>query len=262
MNDAMTRIPYDGCPLCSGRDLKVRMTADCSRHPLYAPEIEPVMTWLHCAACQHVFTAGYHAPAALEIIFRKTHDNQKVGHDLEGQRFVAARMIEKVLPHASQGPWLDVGFGNAALLFTAGEYGFVPVGIDLRKDNVERLSRTGHEAHCVDLAVLEMPKRFRVVSMCDVLEHMPFPKASLEAAWRLLDSRGALFLSMPNMDSMLWRALDSSHVNPYWGELEHYHNFGRERLYSLLRDSGFEPVRYSVSERYRAGMEIVAHKRE
>jgi protein O-GlcNAc transferase len=63
--------------------------------------------------------------------------------------------------------------------------------------------------------------------MADVLEHMPYPKKRLAAAHRLLQPGGALFVSMPNRDSMVWRLLDAAEANPYWAELEHYHNFGR-----------------------------------
>ena len=48
-------------------------------------------------------------------------------------------MVEKVLDYKSSGLWLDVGFGNGSLLFTAQEYSFQPVGLDLRKSNVEDL---------------------------------------------------------------------------------------------------------------------------
>jgi hypothetical protein len=44
------------------------------------------------------------------------------------------------------------------------------------------------------------------------------------------------------------------------GSIEHYHNFSRSRLYALLRETGFEPVRYGISERYRACMEVIARK--
>jgi hypothetical protein len=77
----------------------------------------------------------------------------------------------------------------------------------------------------------------------------------------LLADGGVLFISLPNSDSMLWRALDRENANPYWGELEHYHNFSRERLYRLLRETGFEPLRYGISERYRACMEVIARRR-
>jgi len=96
--------------------------------------------------------------------------------------------------------------------------------------------------------------------MADVLEHMPFPKAGLTAAHRLLRPDGVLFLSMPNMDNMVWRRLHANGVSPYWGEIEHYHNFPRKRLYALLQQHGFRPVEYSVSERDRVCREVTAVK--
>ena len=59
-----------------------------------------------------------------------------VGYQIEEQRYISARIIEKVLPFKSDGIWLDVGFGNGSLLFTADEFGFEPIGVDLRKDGV------------------------------------------------------------------------------------------------------------------------------
>ena len=55
--------------------------------------------------------------------------------------------------------------------------------------------------------------------------------------------------------------MTEQNVNPYLGELEHYHNFSRTRLVSLLDVYGFDVVRYGISERYRVCMEIVAIKR-
>src|ERR1700730_13703978 len=83
----------------------------------------------------------------------------------------------------------------------------VPVGLDLRKDNVHALKQLGYEAN------------------------------------------------------MVWRLLHANRVNPYWAEIEHYHNFSRKRLYALLQEHGFEAVEYHVSERYRVCMEVIAIKR-
>ena len=71
---------------------------------------------------------------------------------------------------------------------------------------------------------------------------------------------GSLIISLPNMDSICWRMLDAQNANPYWAEIEHYHNFGQVRLYNLLKECGFSVERYGVSERYRAGMEVYARK--
>jgi predicted SAM-dependent methyltransferase len=97
--------------------------------------------------------------------------------------------------------------------------------------------------------------------MADVLEHMPFPDKALQHVYKLLEVGGVLFISMPNMVSQLWRTMDQQNINPYWGEIEHYHNFGRGRLFSLLEDCGFQDCRYGVSKRYRACMEITALRR-
>jgi len=167
-------------------------------------------------------------------------------------------MIARVARHISSGEWLDVGFGNGSLIFVADEFGYTASGIDLRHESVAALQHFGFEAYCTSVEQLDRPGQYSVVSMADVLEHMPFPKKGLDAAHRLLRPGGALLVSMPNMDSTLWRALDAQNTNPYWGEIEHYHNFGRSRLYALLQEHGFTPAEYGVSERYRACMEVVA----
>jgi SAM-dependent methyltransferase len=235
---------------------------DCTAYPLYQPALSPVMTWMKCSACEHIYVDGIYTDEALQLIFSKTHPSQAVGYDLETQRYIAARMIEKVLPYANAGRWLDIGFGNGALLLTAQEFGFSPIGIDLRRDGVEAIRRFGVEAHDVDLLAFAPATSFNVISLCDVLEHMPYPPKSLAAVHRLLAADGVLFLSMPNSDSAVWRMLDQANANPYWPEMEHYHNFSRQRLYRLLDECGFEPLRYGVSERYRVCMEVVAAKKK
>lgn len=252
------RVPYERCPLCDGSAFEAIVTASCREHPLYHPALPPSMTWRRCAACEHVFTDGYFTAEAAALVFGRVNPHQRVGADAESQRYVSARIVERVARHVESGAWLDVGFGNASLLFTAAEWGYSAVGIDLRRDNVTELQRLGFEAHAVDCCDLDQPGRFSVVSMADVLEHMPFPKEGLAAARRLLRPSGVLMASMPNSESMVWRLLDAGGQNPYWGELEHYHNFSRTRLYALLEESGFRPLAYGISERYRTCMEVVA----
>lgn len=254
------RILFSGCPLCRSTKIGLMLSADCSNHPMYKPPLSSVINWFGCDDCGHVFTEGYFSEEALAIVFSDTQENQLVGYDMENQRVVSSRIVEKLLPFISSGRWLDIGFGNASLLFTAEEYGFTPIGVDLRRGNVEILNSLGIEAHCTDLLAFHPEHRFSVISMADVLEHTAFPTEILAKTYALLDDNGLLFLSMPNSDSWMWKALNDDGSNPYWGEIEHYHNFGRDRLYALLREFGFEPLRYGISERYRACMEVVARK--
>jgi SAM-dependent methyltransferase len=257
---AQPRIRFERCPLCDDENLAPLRQANCTKHPLYHPVVEPIINWLCCSGCGHVFTDGYFTAAVATVVYSKTNENQHPGWDMENQRDVAARIVERVARHVPHGDWLDVGFGNGALLFAADEFGYRSVGIDLRQRSVEALKGFGIEAYCVDIADLDSPGRFSVISMADVLEHIPFPKTALAAAHRLLREGGVLFLSMPSYQSLLWRHFDAQNANPYWGELEHYHNFSRMRLCRLLEGMGFTFAQYAISERYRIGMEIIARR--
>lgn len=193
----LTRTLYPACPLCEATQSNVLHRVDCTAYPLYQPALSPVMTWLKCVACDHVYVDGIYTDEALQLIFSRTHPSQAVGYDLETQRYVAARMIEKVLPYAHSGRWLDIGFGNGALLLTAQEFGFTSVGIDLRRDVVESILRFGIEAHEVDLMAFTPAMPFDVISLCDVLEHMPYPPKSLHAVHGLLADDGRFFFLCP-----------------------------------------------------------------
>jgi 2-polyprenyl-3-methyl-5-hydroxy-6-metoxy-1,4-benzoquinol methylase len=112
--------------------------------------------------------------------------------------------VEKVLPYAKDGVWMDVGFGNGSLLFTAMEFGFQPLGVDLRKDCVDSMKQLGIEAYCQDVATLNLEKRCRVVSLMDVLEHVPYPKTFLKGVYDSMEDGGVLLISCPNSESLLW----------------------------------------------------------
>ncbi len=251
---------YESCPLCDGTDIKKFNEADCSNHPLFQAGLNPKMIWVICSGCKHVFTNGYFTDEANKIIFSRTHPHQSVGHEMEKNRILASMLVDRVVPYAKDGVWMDVGFGNGALLFTAMEYGFDPIGVDLRQDCVDAMKKIGIKAHCQDVATLELSSKCRVVSLMDVLEHVPFPKEFLRAIAEKLEDNGVLLVSCPNSGSLLWDYLTGTGTNPYWGEIEHFHNFSRQRLYSLLEEVGFTPQSFGVSQRYRAGMEIVATK--
>ncbi len=130
---------------------------------------------------------------------------------------MSARLIDKIssVLNGQKGKWLDVGFGNGLLMTTCEEYGFEPVGIDLRQIAVDKMKQLEYEAHCMELKNYKQFNSFTVISMADVLEHMPYPREALSHAHKLLIPGGVLFISCPNMDSFLWKALTKENKNPY-----------------------------------------------
>ncbi len=259
-NLIVKRKKYKSCPLCNSKDIYEYKRFDCTSHPLYKDNLEKNIIWMNCKKCNHQFTEGYFSDKDLDLILSDTPDVQTVGFKIEKHREFSAKIIEKVLPYQQEGYWLDLGFGNGSLLFTAQEFGFHPVGIDLRKDNVKTMKNLGFEVYCEHLNNLNFLTDFSVISAMDILEHIPFPKQTLKTLSNLLKKNGCMLISMPNSESIVWRLLDASNNNFYMKEIEHYHNFSRTILYKLLEQCGMKPVRYSISERYRACMEVLAIK--
>jgi len=110
----------------------------------------------------------------LPWLFSNVNEHQEPGWDMDEQRTVSSFIVDRVSQFVADGAWLDVGFGNGSLLLTAQEWGFTRVGVDLRQSSVDALATYGIEAHCVDIAAWDQPGRFSVISLADVLEHMPF----------------------------------------------------------------------------------------
>ena len=259
-----SRILYQACPLCAEEEIKFFREADCTTHPHYREGLPRTIRWVQCTSCEHIFTEGYFTEEALARVLETAHAHQMPtpGKELETARQVAARVVGSLGSVRGRlgGRWLDAGFGNGALLTTAAEFGYDAMGIDVRPAVVTAMRSLDYPAHCVEFTDFHDKEGFDVISLADVLEHMPFPRQALRHADELLKPGGAVFISMPNMDCLIWKLMDRHQSNPYWAELEHCHNFTRERLYRLLREAGFDPRHYAVNARYLAGMEVIARK--
>lgn len=258
-------ILYNACPLCDAAEIIPLMTINCTRHAMWREPLEPTISWVRCGQCEHIFTEGYFTNEALEVLFSNTQDRQIVGGEIETHRHISAKMVERVvatLGLPDDRLWLDVGFGNGSLLMTANEFGFDAFGIDLRQKNVEDLRNFSIPAYHGTLhrAIENVAFKSKptVISMADIVEHEPFPRDVLRDARKLINEPGMLLISMPNASAPLWGFLTAINLNAYWYEIEHYHNFTRQKLYTELQKAGFKPLQYAVSERYRCGMEILA----
>lgn len=255
---SVLRQMYAGCPVCNAEAV-AETEARITNHRLYNPILPPVLKWRRCTSCAHVFTEGYLTPAGMEAIHSGTAAEMRVGKDAENNRKTAARIVSRITRYVGDGEWLDIGFGNASLLFTAAEWGFIPVGVESHVPSVDRLKRFGYEAHR-SLSDVSGQNRFSVVTMYDALDREPFPGQTLTTINRLMRDGGILVLSMLNMETVVWRALEATRSNPYWAELERYHNFTRSGLVALLKAKGFKLQEYDIGQGHRSGMEVVAVK--
>ena len=244
------RTAYPGCPLCYGKGTVIRSEL-CSRHG-----VDYALTWMKCGDCGHVHTSHYFDEEEQKRLLSAVTEDGIFGGGIDEQRVRWGFVVERILRHVHPlGRWVDVGVGNGGFLFTASEFGLDVTGIDIRPFILEPLQKLGYKVELADAMEYDY-RGSSVVVLADIIEHMPYPKELLKRIRE--QTRGALFVSCPNMDTVSWRYSDSIGKSPYWTEPEHFHNFTRARLEDLLRECGFTPVDYAINSRYTSGMDVIA----
>lgn len=262
------QIAYAGCPLCKSESISIGKS-NCTRHRNWHEPLPSSLEWMRCSACSHVHTRHYWSEVGLAEVFRNTHANQLAGGTAspDAKRTIWVPVVEKVMRalggyqscFAGTPPvWVDVGCGDGALAMTAADYGFKAVGLDARQETVSRIRQLGFRAEQGDFMKIKFEGQLDVLSMMDVLEHIPYPRDALSKAAKLLSPRGVIVISLPDLACSSWKIMDAAKSNPYWMEIEHHHNFSRQRLVGLLRECGFDIADFSAPHRYKAQMEIYA----
>ena len=263
---------YSGCPLCETTSVTLGF-ANCAGHSLWHEPLPPTVEWVRCTACGHVHSKHYWTDAGLtEVRRNEARDPGKLpSTTLEDRREAWAPVVARVasllggyralLNRDSRSLWVDVGSGDGTLIMTAADCGFAAVGLETRATAAAQSQSQGCTTLQHDFVPLKFEVTPDVVSMMNVLEQIPHPREALRKAAEVLRPGGVLVISTADMSSSTWQAMESEKTNPYWTDLERHHNFSRDRLVLLLRESGFEIADFAISGRARAQMEIYAMRK-
>lgn len=271
VNPPVLQVAYPACPLCGGASASLGF-ANCTVHGLWHPPLPQSIEWMSCPSCSHVHNRHYWTEAGLAEVFRNANASQlaeAVNPDAKRSTWapVVANVVrllggyQAAIKRELPTIWVDVGCGDGGLVATASDYGFAAIGLDARAEAVSRIQALGMKAMQADFMTLNIEVVVDVLSMMDVLEHIAYPADALAKAARVLRPGGLIVISMPDLGSSSWKTLDAANANPYWIELEHYHNFSRDRLMALLNDNGFDVVDFAIPNRYKAQMEMYAVRR-
>jgi len=132
-----------------------------------------------------------------------------------------------------------VGFFLAA----AAEQGWEGKGVEISAWAVrEARQRFGLDVRQGSLETVELPPAsFDLITMWDVLEHLPDPKGALLRCGSLLKDGGYLALTTPDTEGFL-RKLTGRKWVEYKKIPEHIHFFGKATLRALLLQCGFNTV--------------------
>lgn len=237
-------IPNLTCPACGSARSKVVMT-----------RLERNV--LQCLDCEIGYMEGF--PANLGDVYSHDgyNDTQETNYlhnvDYRKKRFALERLniIRRHLTKSvSATRLLDVGCGTGWFLEVAMHEGFPVSGLEMGKEIAEATSRR-LKIRIYTEAITELPasEQFDVITLFDVLEHVPDPKAVLAAVRSHLRPGGIALLFCPNLDSVGFSILRerSSLVMP----AEHLFYFTPKSLRHLIEQTPLEVVEFQTK-----GMDI------
>jgi 2-polyprenyl-3-methyl-5-hydroxy-6-metoxy-1,4-benzoquinol methylase len=227
------------CPLCSGPG-RLAFVKDGFTHHL-------------CRGCDSLFVEPMPSPTELADFYRRHDADQNSRLCWEGGNRHAhaawARALAAAERLAGPGPLLDVGCGAGQFLAFARARGWSQlVGLELAPEAAALARRaSGAEVHEATLEGGALPEGgFAVVTLWDVLEHLPDPGQALDRLGRLLRPGGLLMLGVPHRHGITLRAFGAGSliVMPP----EHLFLPSRRGLLAAIRRAGLEPLRAETTE--------------
>jgi 2-polyprenyl-3-methyl-5-hydroxy-6-metoxy-1,4-benzoquinol methylase len=152
-------------------------------------------------------------------------------------RILTFRNVIRSLGPATGRRLLDVGAYCGYFLEVARESGFRAEGLELSRWAANHARAQGFTVHAEPLQALAGgSERYEVLTLWDVVEHLPDPREQLAAARTLLLPGGRLYLSTIDTGSLLARVLGAR-----WPWLMDMHlvYFDRPTISALLEEAGF-----------------------
>jgi len=169
--------------------------------------------------------------ASRKILYKKFLKSKKGKMLLEGKKRV-----------------LDIGCGEGFFLYLLSRIGIKEIyGVDKSEKAIQFLRwRYGFNSFAGELHDANYKDDFfDLITLWDVLEHIPNPRYTLAEIRRVLDKEGVLYIRVPNARYLIFKHL-------IWVKIfkkekcfipkVHYYNFSPKNLRRMLKDLGFRYI--------------------
>jgi len=137
---------------------------------------------------------------------------------------------------------LDVGCGAGDFLAAATERGYRVAGIDVSEASAEICRSRGFEAVAADYLTYDFGRKFDIITMWDVIEHLRDPASFFMRTRELLNEGGIFFGKVPGFGDLSVSL--SKHIPRMAGALlgapSHLQYFNETSLEKLAARSGFQ----------------------
>ena len=212
------------CPVCSSPDIKDHFAFDGLRTAI-------------CRACDFMFTRDIMAAEALRDSYAEGYADQ--GH-LDGQRVNATvnlKALQSFVPDLAGKSILDIGSGFGFLLAQARTSGAASVlGVELSIAERKYADETLGVETLARLDDIPGDARFDIITLFEVIEHVPEPGVFLKQAQEYLKPGGSLIIGTDNFESAVVRILGRGF--PKWIPNEHISLFTPATLAAVIKQAG------------------------
>ena len=236
------------CPVCGSSSTRILWepwvdVTDPAKLYGAASGIQGTQTIAACSNCGMIYeTPRYPA----EVIVGGYVNSEDSGHDSQHPMrvrsfYMALRRLRRQLP-APGAKVLDIGTAGGAFLEAAAKFGYDAHGMEPSRDLVTRGQERGLQ---IEQGTIEQhgfePGSFDMVSLWDVIEHLPEPREALVEVKRLLKPGGVLLINYPDIGT--WQAKLAG--RRFWWILSvHLHHFTRRSIADLCARTGFEAFHF------------------
>jgi 2-polyprenyl-3-methyl-5-hydroxy-6-metoxy-1,4-benzoquinol methylase len=201
------------------------------------------LTLLRCQECGFIYAEG----EELDELFELYSQLEDSGYQetLDTRALQMRWLVEQALRDCPQAKTaLDIGAGAGLLIRECAARGLDAVGVEPSQS----LVRIGREEFGLALHQGTFPhpalagRKFDLVFLVDVIEHVPAPVELLRAAGEALTGNGRFVLVTPDVGSLAARLGGKR----WWHfRLAHVGYFNRTTLSDALRRAGLEPLRFT-----------------
>lgn len=197
------------------------------------------MAVMQCARCEHLYLKNWEKTLSLPLYdyysSRLDWPADALFEELNTLRF--AELLGQFATRCEGRRLLDVGCGLGQLVKVAGDRGWDSLGIDQSSTAVQIANRLGANVERRDFFSEELDgRRFDVIVMTELVEHVARPRDFLERAFRMLAPGGLFYVTTPNFDSLTRRVVGGA-----WDPIhpQHVSYFVTETLVRCVREAGF-----------------------
>lgn len=231
------------CPVCSG-------TVTKNRYRIKG------FTIVRCPACSLVFVNPRIDDNELYSIYTtqyfRNEDNGYEDYELTAHLRIKTfqKWYDEIKPFlkTTEGLALDIGCAAGYFLDVLKENGWEAEGIELEEEMLESIRKKGYPVYNTPLEFFNEKKKYTLITLFDVMEHLPNLHLNLEKLANILDNNGTIALVTPDFNSRQRKIFGKR-----WFQFkpkEHIQYFTKETLQKAVVSHGLSIIHTSTSGQY------------